>query len=335
MKIVCTAATLILLGLVMWGCGGKDIQDQDAPPSSPVVSVRVARVQEMSMPETIAADGFVDAVDRERVTAPVDGTVVTLALEIDAAVNAGDTIAILRTRDSDASIAGARRLAEQAKTPQQREEAERAMKVAVDMQQLVPVIAGRSGAVVSKTSSSGQTVSAGDDLIELVDLSTLDFIASVPLRYLQNIKIGQTAGIVFPSLPASTFTCKVAAVSAQSDQGSQAASVRLRFTDPTSKVADLLRVGMMGTATITVGEHPGVMVVPVAALLRDDLTDTYTLYTITPDSLAQAVAVTVGVVTDSLAEVASPSLHTEDPVIVEGNYEVSDSMRVTVSSESE
>jgi multidrug efflux pump subunit AcrA (membrane-fusion protein) len=164
----------------------------------------------------------------------------------------------------------------------------------------------------------------------VVDLSTLNFIASIPLSDLGRVKVGQTGCITFPSLPDRRFTAQVTAVSAQSDQGSQAAPVRLRFTDPEPAVENALRVGMMGTAAITVDEHRDVLVVPSTALLRDDLANTYTIFIIGSDSLALAVPVTAGVMTDTLTEIAAPSLQAGDPVIVKGNYEVSDSTRITV-----
>jgi len=329
MKRIRTAAVL-LLGILIAGCGGDQAQDGNDPSPKPVVSVRVAPVRQQTVPVTVVVDGMTDVRDREQVTAPIDGTVVSLAVEVGAPVKAGDTIAVLRTRDSEAAIAGARRLMERAQTPEQRARAQSALDVARESQQLVSVTAGRPGMVVARLASPGQTVTADARLLELVDLSTLDFVASVPLAELVRIRPGQSARIDFPSLPDTAFAARVATVSAQSDPGSQATPVRLRFDGRTAALDATLRVSMMGTATITVSEHPGALVVPTPALLRDDLADTYTVYLVGPDSLAHQISVTIGVMTDSIAEVSSPSLAAGDPVIVEGNYEVSDSTRVTV-----
>ena len=327
-----TLVALLLLGSLIGGCGGSETQEQNTASPDPVVSVRTATVQRMTMPVIVSVDGFTDVLDREHVTSPIDGTVVSLIAEVGDPIRIGDTVAVLRTRDSEAAFAGARRLMEQAKTPQQRDNAHRAMDIAHEAEQLVSVVAGRSGVVVTKTSSAGQTVTADTELLELVDLSTLNFAASVPLADLALVKLGQTARVSFTSLPDRDFGAVVTAVSAQSDPGSQTAAVRLRFTDTSQIGRSFLRVGMMGSAVITVGKHDSVLVVPPTALLRDDLSDSYTIYTVTSDSLAHLVPVTVGVVTDSLAEVSSPILHPGDKVIVEGNYEVADSTRVTVTA---
>ena len=72
--------------------------------------------------------------------------------------------------------------------------------------------------------------------------------------------------------------------------------------------------------------------VPKAALLRNDVNDTYTVVTITADSLSLAIPVTVGVMTDSTAEISGRSVSAGMPVITAGHYALADSTRVTVSA---
>jgi RND family efflux transporter MFP subunit len=188
---------------------------------------------------------------------------------------------------------------------------------------------------VQKMVSDKQSVTANTVLLQVVDLATLDFVANVPLQDIPHLKAGQPCRIHFLSMPDSTFQGSVAAVSAQSEAGSQAAPVRISFLTPVKEIESILRIGMMGTVDIVTGVKKDVLVVPRSALLRDDITGTYTIYTVDPDSLAIAIPVTVGVVNDSLAEVSAPSLTEGEPVIVQGNYEVTDSTRVTLEGGSQ
>jgi RND family efflux transporter MFP subunit len=332
MRTVRYAIILFSLAVLFGGCGSDNANEQDTKSPDPIVSVRIAPVRRVAISERVSVDGMTDVLDRERIIAPIDGTVVTLTVDVGAKVNAGDTLTVIRTRDSEAAIAGARRLLDQATTQHQRDQAKRAMEVAQESQQLVTITAGRSGEVVNRMVSIGQTINADAELIELVDLSTLEFVASIPLSDLTQIRVGQQADITFPSLPESVFSGRVKAVSAQSDPGSQSAPVRLEFTTQQNRLNGLLRVNMMGTASITVGEHTDALVVPSKALLRDDLTDTYTIFTVGPDSLARQLSVTVGIVSDSVTEVNAPTLIEGEQVITEGNYEVSDSTRITAST---
>jgi membrane fusion protein (multidrug efflux system) len=334
MKYALRACLMILVSLMAWGCSTRTSDDNSASSPDPVVSVQIARIVRQTLPVTFTADGVTDALDRETVVSPIDGTVVSLRVDVGASVNDGDTLMTVRTRASDAAIAGARRLLAQAATPQQHADAEKTMQIAEQSQQVVPIIATRHGVVVNRSVSAGQTVTTGGALAQLVDLSTLDFVANVPLADLSGVKIGQTCRLRFEALPDRIFAGRVAAVSAQSDMGNQTAPVRIALAShsPNRDPESLRRVGMMGTATFITSSHRDVLVVPKEALLRDDINDSYTIYTVSADSLARAVPVTVGVVTDSMAEVVAPSLHVGDMVIVKGNYEVSDSTRVAIEA---
>jgi multidrug efflux pump subunit AcrA (membrane-fusion protein) len=292
--------------------------------------VQVVPIARGTLDVTLQAYGQTDVLDRQNIVSPIDGTVTSLSVEVGSSVQKGDTLALIRTRDSEASIAGAQRLIDEATTPEQLATAKKAMQVAIESQQLVPIATRGAGVVVEKMVSDKQAVTANTVLVQLVDLATLDFVANVPLQEIPRVKVGEPCRIHFLSLPGREFDGSVAAVSAQSEPGSQAAPVRISFQTPVNEIESTLRIGMMGTVDIVTGVLKDVLVVPRSALLRDDITGAYTIYTVNPDSLAIAVPVTVGVVNDSLAQVSAPSLAAGEPVIVEGNYEVSDSTRVTV-----
>ena len=329
-RIISLWMAAVLITLVA-GCGGSQ-SNQDSSQPTPVVTVHIVPVVRGSLDVTLQAYGETNVLDREDIVSPIDGIITSMHAEVGSRVKNGDTLAVIRTRDSEASIAGAQRLIDEAANAQQKAQAKQALEVAIESQQLVPIIAHRRGDIVAKMVSDKQTVTANTVLLQLVDLSTLDFVANVPLQNIPQVKVGQQCRIEFPSLPNTRFDGKVAAVSAQSMPGSQAAEVRIAFETPLKEIETDLRIGMMGTANIVTGVHSDVLLVPRSALLRDDINDTYTIYTVSPDSLAVAMPVTVGVVGDSLAEVSAPSLTAGQPVIVQGNYEVSDSTRVTVKN---
>ncbi len=324
------AALPLLLTFFLWSCSGDNSQSDNALPPDPIVAVQVSLVARQTLPVNITVDGITDVRDRERVVSPIDGMVLQLSTEVGATVNSGDTVALIQTRDSHAAIVGAQRILDAATTDQAREEGRKAMQVARESQQVVPVLASRSGVVVDKMVSSGQVVSANADLVQIVDLSTLDFVARIPLQDLPRISAAEACLVRLQALPGQTFSATVKAMSAQSDRDNQTAPVRIDLPSLPAKLKKSLRVGMMGTASITVGQHPDVLVVPIQALLRDDIRNTYTLYRVGPDSLAHAELVDVVATNDSLAGVSSPSLREGMAVIVKGNYEVSDSSHVTI-----
>lgn len=85
---------------------------------------------------------------------------------------------------------------------------------------------------------------------------------------------------------------------------------------------------MTGVCRIFTGVHHNVLIVPKTALLRNDETETYSVVVVQPDSVARIIPVTLGVLADSLAEVAGTGLVPGMPVVVEGNYALPDSTRV-------
>jgi multidrug efflux pump subunit AcrA (membrane-fusion protein) len=81
---------------------------------------------------------------------------------------------------------------------------------------------------------------------------------------------------------------------------------------------------------IVTGTHRNVLLVPKNALLRDDETNTCSVVTVTPDSLARAVAVVAGASTGDVVEVAAPELRQGVRVVVEGNYALPDSAKLSI-----
>jgi RND family efflux transporter MFP subunit len=332
MKDKIISLALILIALLQFSCSSDPPGNEEAAQPSPVVRVQVAPILKEDLPITLVVDGVTSVRDQQTIVSPIDGTIVSLRAEIGSAIKAGDTLATILTRESEAAIAGARRLLAQAGSAQQRDDALKALQIAEQNQLLVPVVADRHGVVVDKMASAMQRVTANSELLRLVDMSTLDFVANVPVKDLSLLHTGQSARISFPLLSGRSFSGSVASVSASSDRGSQTVPVRLSFEKHSPDPSSLLRVDIMGSAAINVGVHRDALVVPVAALLRNDISNTYTIYTAGADSLARAVAVEVGVVNDTIAEVAAPRLRAGENVIIKGNYEVGDSTRITVEA---
>ncbi len=330
MKRIEIVLCMLVAGLLVWGCSDSASQDESDAAPTQVVSVRTAPITRRDLPVTVEVNGTTEVRDRSTIVSTTDGTIVRLSAEVGTKVKSGDTLVVIRTRDSEASLVGAKRLIESAETPQQKSEAEKALEIARENEIRIPVVATRNGIIVDKLVSEGQTVTANTDLLEEADLSTLDFVANVQLRHLLDIKTGQPCTVDLISLPNRTFSGSVVSISAQSDPGSQTVPVRIQFALNTADLDPAPRIGMMGVAHIRVGEHRSALAVPNSALLRDDINDTYWIYTVSADSIAHEVPVSVGIITDSVAEIAGPGLTEGQAAIIQGNYEVSDSLRVTV-----
>ena len=321
---------LCLLCAVAGGCskhgGGQDEGDNAAV--SAVVAVRTVPLIRGDLETVVTATGNTDAVRKGRILAPVAGTLLSLKVLEGTPVKRGDIVAVIQPREAHAAITGAGALLRGARTEAERAEAGRAMELALGGQNNLEVHAATGGIVATRSAAEGELVAENAELVTLLDLSSLIFVADVPLPDVPLVRAGERATLTFQALPLDRFSAVVEAVNPRSDPQSQTVKVRLRFSGQDEKKMHLLRTEMNGIARIVTGRHAGVMIVPKSALMRNDETDTYTVVVATPDSLARIVPVEVGTRTDSLAEVAGKGLVPGAAVVVEGNYALADSARI-------
>ena len=322
--------SVCLLCAVVAGCAKHSSGEDEGDNASvrPVVTVRTAPLVRGDLETVVTATGNTDAVRKEKILAPIAGTLLSLKVLEGTTVRRGDVVAVIQPREAHAAIAGSRALLRSARTDAERAEAGRAMELALGGQNNLEVHAATGGIVATRSAMEGEIVAENAELVTLLDLSTLIFVADVPLPDVPQVRPGERATLTFQALPDDRFSAVVEAVNPRSDPGSQTVKVRLRFAGEDGQKKRLLRTEMNGVARIVTGRHAGVLIVPKSALIRNDETDTYTVVLATPDSLARIVPVEVGTRTDSLAEVAGKGLSPGGAVVVEGNYALADSTRI-------
>jgi multidrug efflux pump subunit AcrA (membrane-fusion protein) len=321
-------AVAVFLICVLPGCrhGGGDDEE---PTTTPRVPVRLGQVREGNIAVTVAVPGITLPLLKERVVAPVGGRVIALKALEGTSVRAGDPLVVLRTREAQTAIEGAQQMLRLATTERERAFARRALSLADSIQPKVYVRAGSDGVVATRSVTEGELVADQAELLTLVDLASVIFMADVPVGRLSALSLGQPAVIAFPQMGGGTFHAVVDGILPQADGESQSVNVRLRFTGLTEEQHRLLKSNLQGTASIILGIHRHVLLVDRSALLRDDESGQHAIVLMTPDSLSRTIPVTVGVQNDSSAEVAGDGIRAGAPVILQGNYALSDSTRVT------
>jgi multidrug efflux pump subunit AcrA (membrane-fusion protein) len=324
--VLCSCA----IAAIAAGCAQHgDSDDEHGAHAQPLVDVRTAFVTRGSASARVSSTGHTDALRREKVYAPIAGRITSLPVLEGTAVHAGDLLALIRSRESQAAIAGAESLLRSAATDAQRAEAQKMLALARSAESVASMTAKFDGMVATRSVSEGELVPEGGEILSLVDLSTIVFFADVPLRDIPSVHVGMESSIRFASLPAGELRAVVDAVLPQSDAQSQTVRVRLRFAGVPASIRQNLRTDMVGTAAIVTDVHPNVLFVPRAALLRNDETNSASVVVVTPDSLAHIVPVETGVTGDSTVEVRSSQLSAGMRVVITGNYALADSVKVT------
>ena len=314
------------------GCRQKPGDDEgNQSAAKATVTVKVGSVTERDAIVIVDAMGKTDALRKEKMYAPITGRIVALNVLEGTEVKTGDVLAIIQTKESEATILGARSMLNSAVNSEQKSEAERILKLAQSTQNSVHVLAKFDGIVSTRSVSEGELVAENAELFTIVDLSTIDFLADVPLRDVSSIRRGARASVSFQSIPEKLFPASVDAVNPQTDIQSQTVKVRLRFSNSNNSLRSLLRTEMIGTAQITTGIRRHALFIPKAALLRNDEDNSYSVIMITADSLAKIIPVTVGTSDEFDSEIRSDQIRSGMMIVTEGNYALTDSMRLSVA----
>jgi len=130
----------------------------------------------------------------------------------------------------------------------------------------IPVLAPIAGEVVERLVSPGQVVQAGQtQAFTISDLSTVWVLANVYQADLEYVKSGEDVVVQTDAFPES-FHGKISYVSPALDPNTRTLQARIVVDNPGEK----LKRDMYCTVTVTAGVMKNALVVPNAAVLRDD-----------------------------------------------------------------
>jgi multidrug efflux system membrane fusion protein len=323
---------ILLVFALLPGCTKRhaDEDDSASSASTPVVAVKTATIIRGTIGVFVTATGKTDAIRRERILSPIGGTLIALNVLEGKTVRRGDVVAVIQPRETRSAIIGAEALLRSARTDAERAEAQRSLQLARATENNIEVHATADGVVATRGVTERESVAENAELMTIVDQSSIVFVADVPLQDMTAVRKGERAVVQFQSLPQLQFDATVDAIHPQSDLQSQTVKVRLRFQGPANEARQKMKTDMSGVAHLQIGLHENVLLVPKAALLRDDETGAFSIIVMTPDSLARSLSVAVGTRTDSTVEVSGTGLASGMPVIIEGNYALADSTRISV-----
>jgi membrane fusion protein (multidrug efflux system) len=307
----------------MQDCGKQPEADS---PSTPVVEVKTAQVVRGRIAETITVSGTTAYRREAQLRSPIAGLITGFKFYTGDRLRKGEVAARIQTKESHAAIVGAEELLRSATTAGQRKEAQKALDLALNTANTVELKAPFDGILSSKPKHDQEAVLEGDLVVTMVDPSSIIFLAQIPTSSLGRIRIGQHVTMRFGSKPAQSYSGIVHQIEPQANSGDQTIPVQISFAAP----PDHIEGSLFGEAKITVGERTKILLVPQAAILRNDENNTASIMLVGNDSLAHKIDVAVGLTSDSTVEVSSPDLAPGSVVIIEGHYGLPDSTRVRI-----
>ncbi|WP_182085023.1 efflux RND transporter periplasmic adaptor subunit [Aureimonas sp. ME7] len=289
---------------------GAAVIDRARPPAGPteLASFEVATVERRAFTRDLSVSGPVQPVRRAVITAEVSGRIASLGFDVGQRVEAGDVLArfdetLLRSTLSarEATLEARRAQIELAQSVLERRrklgtagissEADllsaqsdllnlqaqaRALEAEVaDARKSVGdavVVAPFAGTMAKREVEAGQSVPVNAELLQLVDLSSVEIAAAVPTSRIAEVAIGQAVNLRIEGLGGRTLIGRVSRIAPEAVAGSRTISVFVTVDNADGAI----RGGMFAVGEIAVQTIADAVALPPAAI-RQDEAGTYVL----------------------------------------------------------
>lgn len=261
------------------------------PAGTTVVTVRSQEAAVQTLKDYVLTNGEVESQSAVEVYPSMSGKVSSVNVMLGSHVNKGDIIAYVDPSEPGSNYAKS------------------------------PVIAPISGSIVSTPSKVGAKVSTTTALTMIGDIENLQISASVPERYVAELKPGLKAQIGLEAYPGVIFNASVSRVSPVVDKTSRTKQVVLNFDKKDSRV----NAGMFAKVKLFTSEYKGQLVVPKDSLVQDD--DNSYLFVVNDNSTVTKRTVKLGKSVDTLIQVTD-NLMAGERVVTEGMLSLSDGASV-------
>lgn len=194
---------------------------------------------------------------------------------------------------------------------------------ALELSERVVVRASFDGVIAKRLHNAGDLVepTAADPVLRVVDLTRLEVIASVPLADVSRLVAGASARLTGGPDSEADVQLRVLARPAAVDAGTATVPVRLGLRRP----ADV-PVGLPVQVLIDAEQHRDVVLVPIAALVRD--ADETAIFLVSGEK-AERRSVEIGLMDAASVEIVS-GVAAGDQLIVDGQAGLPDGSAITV-----
>lgn len=187
---------------------------------------------------------------------------------------------------------------------------------------LSPVEAPISGSIVSTPLKVGTKVTTNSAVTMIGDIDNLQISASVPERYVSELKTGLKAEITVEAYPDVIFMATVSRVSPVVDAATRTKQVIMNFDKKDSRV----NAGMFAKVKLYTSKYSGKLVVPSDAIITNDDDVSY-LFVVNDNYTVSRRTVKTGKAIDGMIQVTD-NLMAGERVVYEGMLSLSDGANV-------
>jgi multidrug efflux pump subunit AcrA (membrane-fusion protein) len=189
------------------------------------------------------------------------------------------------------------------------------------------VTAPISGKVTSIAVSSGEMVSPSVPLLSIIDVNRIFVKVGISEKDISKIKEGQTVDLKIDAFPEEKFLGEVVSKGVAVDQISKTLEVKIEILQPEVDIP----VGVFARGDILVKTNQDALIIPSSALTRKK--DGIYIYVI-EEGIARQKEVVLGIIQDERVEILE-GLSEEEEIVVLGNQELEDGLKVDVLNKEE
>jgi membrane fusion protein (multidrug efflux system) len=185
------------------------------------------------------------------------------------------------------------------------------------------IISPVAGEIQKKMINPGAYVEAPTHVFTIVDNTRLELESPVASADLAAIRPNQSVSFTVNSYPGAKFEGRVVEINPAVDEQTRSAKVRVRVVNSGGR----LKAGMFAEGEILTGANRNALVIPGAALYRDDRSAKSSYVFVLENGKALRRDVRIGQERDAQVEIAD-GLHPGDLLIAEQNIEIAQGVRV-------
>ncbi len=291
--------------LLFFACKNKTVTTEteiDASTPVTVTSVSFDPIEEFV--ELNATSTFLQ---KSYLKSNLTGYIKAVNVKYGSLVNAGQTMFVLKTKESDAIGNTINKLDPHFKFSG------------------VNAIKASTGGYVSELNhQAGDYVQDGEQLAVISNVNSFVFIMNVPFEYNQYVTNGKQVELTLPDGERILGTIQTSMPFMDSVSQTQAVAIRINSPHslPQNLVAKVKVIKVSKAAAISL---------PKAAVLSDETQTAFWIMKLLNDSTAIKVMVTKGIETGDWVEIISPSFNTADKILLTGNYGLPDTAKIKIN----
>ena len=267
--------------------------------------ITVAEIQSSSLTQYLDLNGTTTFIKKEVVRTTVQGFVTKTLKNIGDAINGGDILFLIKTREAEATEKFADSTA------------------SGKFSGIIQIRAKSKGILTQLNHNTGDFVTDAEQLAVVSNPSSIEVLLNVPYQNASQIRLNSACTLVLPD--AKKIPATVSKIIPSVDATSQTQTF-LIHAEGISTLPENLNL----TIRIPVKTVSNALVVPKGALLCDETQENFWIMSLLNDSLAVKTIVTRGIENDSIVQILAPGLTSGQKIIHDGAYGLPDTAKVVI-----